>query len=163
MTDSACAPVGSAAMSRMREAMWSQPQALAALLADPGPAEAVAEALRGRPVLLIGIGTSWHAAHHGAWLLREAGVDARAEHAADLVPYGRAIDPRLGVVVLSHTGTTGYTRQALEAARAAGAAVVHVTATGAGGDVETVAPEASYAYTVSHSAALLRLAQIAIG
>ena len=36
-----------------------------------------------------------------------------------------------------------------------------VSAIGAGGDVETVAPEASYAYTSSHTAALLRLAQIA--
>ena len=30
------------------------------------------------PVRLVGIGTSWHAAQHGAWLLAEAGVDARS-------------------------------------------------------------------------------------
>jgi glucosamine--fructose-6-phosphate aminotransferase (isomerizing) len=38
---------------------------------------------------------------------------------------------------------------------------VHVGATGAGGDLETVAPEQSYAYTASHTAALARLAQLA--
>src|SRR3954451_25117772 len=109
-------------MSKMREAMWSQPEALRALLADPGPAEAAAERLRGRRVLLVGIGTSWHAAHHGAWMLREAGVEAEAAHAADVAPYGRAIGASEGVIVLSHTGSTGYTMQMLERARAAGAA-----------------------------------------
>ena len=45
------------------------------------------------------------------------------------------------------------------ALRAAGAEVVHVSAIGAGGDVETVAAEKSYAYTASHTAALARLAR----
>jgi glucosamine--fructose-6-phosphate aminotransferase (isomerizing) len=49
----------------------------------------------------------------------------------------------------------------LERARAAGAPTVHVSAIGAGGDLETVAPETSYAYTASHTAALARLAQVA--
>ena len=51
--------------------------------------------------------------------------------------------------------------QMLARARRAGAAVVHVSGAGNGGDLETVAPEASYAYTASHTGALLRLAQIA--
>ena len=51
--------------------------------------------------------------------------------------------------------------QMLERAREAGAAAVHISGIGNGGDVETVAPEASYAYTASHTGALLRLAQIA--
>jgi glucosamine--fructose-6-phosphate aminotransferase (isomerizing) len=148
-------------MSQMRSTMWSQPDELRRLLADPDPARAAAERLRGRRVTLIGIGTSWHAAHHGAWLLRGAGVDAGAAHAADLAPYGASIGAGDGVVILSHTGKTGYTAEMLERARGAGAAVVLVTANGAGGDVETVAPETSYAYTASHTGALLRLAQIA--
>jgi glucosamine--fructose-6-phosphate aminotransferase (isomerizing) len=65
-------------MSKMREAMELQPDELARLLADTGPAEAAADRLAGRRVRLIGIGTSWHAAHHGAWLLREAGIEAEA-------------------------------------------------------------------------------------
>jgi glutamine---fructose-6-phosphate transaminase (isomerizing) len=145
----------------MRSAMRSQPEQLARLLADADPAEAAAARLASRRLLLIGVGTSWHAAHQGAWMLREAGVEADAAHAADLAPYERPIDARDGVIVLSHTGGTGYSMQMLERARRAGAATVHVSGIGNGGDLETVAPEASYAYTVSHTGALLRLAQIA--
>jgi glucosamine--fructose-6-phosphate aminotransferase (isomerizing) len=147
-------------MSQMRTTMWSQPEQLARLLADPGPAEAAAERLAGRPILLVGIGTSWHAAQHGAWMLRDAGVAAEAAHAADVAPYGRRVDAGEGVIVLSHTGGTGYSMTMLERARAAGAATVHIAGIGSG-DLETVAPETSYAYTASHTGALLRLAQIA--
>src|SRR3954453_24219768 len=105
----------------MREAMQSQPDELPRLLAAPGPAEAAAERLRGRRLLLVGIGTSWHAAQHGAWFLRDAGVMVEAVHAADVAPYGRAISPDEGVIVLSHTGGTGYSMTMLERAREAGA------------------------------------------
>jgi glucosamine--fructose-6-phosphate aminotransferase (isomerizing) len=40
--------------------------------------------------------------------------------------------------------------------------VVRVCAAGGGGDLETVPPETSYAYTASHTAAMLRLAQVAV-
>ena len=148
-------------MSAMRRAMESQPGELRRLLADAAPAQAAAERLAGRRVQLIGVGSSWHAAQHGAWMLREAGVQADAAHAADFAPYEQAIDPQDGVVVLSHTANTGYSMQMLERAREAGAAVVHISAVGKGGDVETVTPEESYAYTVSHTGAMARLAQIA--
>jgi glucosamine--fructose-6-phosphate aminotransferase (isomerizing) len=147
--------------SQMRPTLESQPAELRRVLDAPGPAREAAERLRGRDVLLVGVGTSWHAAQHGAWLLRAAGVRATAAHAADLAPYGVPVDARDGVIVLSHTGHTGYSVDMLERARAAGAATVHVSAIGAGGDVETVAAEKSYAYTASHTAALARLAQIA--
>jgi glucosamine--fructose-6-phosphate aminotransferase (isomerizing) len=148
--------------SHMRHTLESQPAELRRVLADPEPARAAADRLRGRDVLLVGVGTSWHAAQHGAWLLHAAaGVRATAAHAADVAPYGAPVDARDGVIVLSHTGHTGYSVDMLERGRAAGAAVVHVSAVGAGGDVETVAAEKSYAYTASHTAALARLAQIA--
>lgn len=145
----------------MREAMWTQPEQLARLLADAGPAEVAAGRLKGRRLLLVGIGTSWHAAHHGAWMLREAGVEAEPVHAADVAPYGRAVSPRDGVIVLSHTGGTGYSMTMLERAREAGAEVLHISGIGNGGELETVAAEASYAYTASHTGAMARLAQIA--
>jgi glucosamine--fructose-6-phosphate aminotransferase (isomerizing) len=141
--------------------MRSQPEQLARLLADPEPAEAAAARLAGRRLLLIGVGSSWHAAQQGAWMLRDAGVEAEAAHAADLAPYQRPIDEGDGVIVLSHTGGTGYSMQMLERARRAGAAALHISGIGNGGELETVAPEASYTYTASHTGALLRLAQIA--
>jgi glucosamine--fructose-6-phosphate aminotransferase (isomerizing) len=137
--------------------MEAQPRELRRIISDPRLAERAAERLAGRRILLIGVGTSWHAAHHGAWML----PGAEAAHAADVAPYDRTIAAGDGVIVLSHTAHTGYSVQMLERARSAGAAVVHVSGIGNGGDVETVAPEESYAYTASHTGALLRLAQIA--
>jgi glucosamine--fructose-6-phosphate aminotransferase (isomerizing) len=148
-------------MSKMRAALWSQPAELGRLLSDAAPVEAAAERLAGRRLVVIGIGSSWHAAHHGAWMLRDAGVEAEAVHAADAAPYERPIDAGDGVIVLSHTGGTGYSMQMLERARDAGAATVHVSGIGNGGDLETTAPEESYAYTASHTGAMLRLAQLA--
>ena len=65
------------------------------------------------------------------------------------------------MIVLSHTGGTGYSMTMLERAREAGAEALHVSGIGNGGELETVAAEASYAYTASHTGALLRLAQLA--
>ena len=148
-------------MSAMRRIMETQPAELRRILGDTAPADEAATRLAGRRIILVGVGTSWHAAHHGAWLLREAGVEAEAVHAADVAPYGREIEPQDGVIVLSHTAHTGYSVQMLERAREARAAVVHISGIGNGGDVETVAPEESYAYTASHTGALARIAQIA--
>ena len=145
----------------MRAAIWSQPVELRRLLADPEPARAAADRLRGHRVRLIGIGTSWHAAHHGAWLLGEAGIAANAAHAGDLAPYGAGFTDGEAAILLSHTGGTGYTTEMRRRAHEAGVPTVSISAIGAGGDLETVEPERSYAYTASHTAALLRLAQIA--
>src|SRR5262245_24468653 len=99
-------------MSKMRTTMDPQPAELRRLLEDTAPARAAAERIAGRRTWLVGIGTSWHAAHHGAWLLGEAGADARALHAADTAQYGNGFDAADAVIVLSHTGHTGYTMQA---------------------------------------------------
>ena len=113
-------------MSAMRRIMETQPGELRRILDDAAPAENAAARLAGRRILLVGVGTSWHAAHHGAWLLREAGVQAEAVHAADVAPYQREISPQDAVIVLSHTAHTGYSVQMLERAREARAAVVFV-------------------------------------
>jgi glucosamine--fructose-6-phosphate aminotransferase (isomerizing) len=148
-------------MTKMRTTMDTQPAELRRLVADSEPTRAAAARIAGRRTWLVGIGTSWHAAHHGAWMLGESGLDARGLHAADFAQYGNVFGASDAVIVLSHTGHTGYTMQALEAARSVGAAIVNVSGVGNGGDVETVASETSYAYTASHTGALLRLAQIA--
>src|SRR5260370_7723576 len=64
------------AVSAMRQTMDGQAEALAGILADEAPAIAVAERLRGRRVLAIGTGTSWHAATQAATLLPAAGLGA---------------------------------------------------------------------------------------
>ena len=148
-------------MSAMRETMAGQPAALRDLLADTAPVEAAAESLAGRRLWLVGTGTSWHAANHGAWLLREAGVEAWPLQAADGAAYGPAPAPGDGLLLLSHTGAKRHANTVLERARAAGVPSVRVGARDTGADIDTVERERSSAYTASHLGTLLRLAQLA--
>jgi glucosamine--fructose-6-phosphate aminotransferase (isomerizing) len=149
-------------MSVMRETIWRQPADLRALIADPGPAEAAAEKLRGRRILAVGTGTSWHAANHAVWLLREAGVDAWSFQAMDAAAYGLPLREGDAILLLSHRNTKRYSTEVLERARADGLPCVVVGGRGSPGvDVETVEQERSAAFTASHLGALMRLAQIA--
>jgi glucosamine--fructose-6-phosphate aminotransferase (isomerizing) len=147
----------------MRDTMAGQPALLRELLADAGPVEAVAERLRGRRVWLCGTGTSWHAANHGAWFLRAAGVDALPVQAADAVLGLPDPAEDEGLVLLSHTGAKRHSATVLERARDLGMASVVVGARGRDGiDLATSERERSAAYTASHLGALTRLAQLAI-
>ena len=142
--------------------MDGQAAELQRLLADSSPTDAAAERLRGRRVVLIGTGTSWHAANVGAWFLRAAGVDAWAIQGVDAALHGPRPTGHDGVILLSHRGTKRYTTAALTDAREAGAAIVTISGRGVpGADIETVEAERSSAFTASHTAAMLRVAQIA--
>ena len=148
--------------SVMRATMWRQPADLLGLLGDPGPVEAQAERLAGRRLVVVGTGTSWHAANHAAWLLREAGVEAWAVQAMDAALYGLPVREGDGVLVMTHRNTKRFSTEVLEQARAARAApVVVIGGVGSPGvDVETVEPERSAAFTASHLGALMRVAQL---
>ena len=149
-------------VSRMREAMAAQPQALRDLLGDRSAVEATAERLDGRRVLVVGTGTSWHAAEQGAHLLRLAGLDASAAQSADVAVDGPVPQAGQVLLALSHTGAKRYTARAVQRAREAGAQVVQVSGVDVpGADMVTVSKERSSAYTISHLAALMRLAQLA--
>jgi glutamine---fructose-6-phosphate transaminase (isomerizing) len=148
--------------SRMRVAMAAQPQTLRDLLGDDGEVQAVAARLKGRRVLVIGTGTSWHAAEQGAQLLRLAGIDASAAQSADVAADGPIPQSGQVLLALTHTGAKRYTATAVERARDAGADVVQISGVDvAGADLVTVSKEQSSAYTISHLAALMRLAQLA--
>jgi glutamine---fructose-6-phosphate transaminase (isomerizing) len=149
-------------VSVMRETMWRQPADLRRVLGDAGPAQRAAERIAGRRVLLSGTGTSWHAANHGAALLRLAGIEAWAVQADESVLHGPEAGPADALVLLSHRGTKRYTSEALARARAAGAATLQISAIGApGADIETCESERSAAFTSSHLCAIARLCQIA--
>jgi glucosamine--fructose-6-phosphate aminotransferase (isomerizing) len=148
-------------MSAMRETMAGQPAALRAILDDTGPVDSAARAIGGRRVWLVGTGTSWHAANHGAWMLGPTGVDARAAQAADVAAYGPVPGEGDALVLLSHTGAKRDANTVLERARAAGVPCVRVGARNTGADLETVERESSSAFTASHLGAMLRLAQLA--
>jgi glucosamine--fructose-6-phosphate aminotransferase (isomerizing) len=151
------------AVSAMRQTMDSQAEALAGILADEAPVLAVAERLRGRRVLAIGTGTSWHAASQAVALLRAAGLDASAAQSADAAVDGPLPSAGGALLAFTHTGAKRYTAQAAQRARAAGAEVVQISGIGVDGtDLITVERERSSAYTASHLGALLRAAQLAL-
>jgi glutamine---fructose-6-phosphate transaminase (isomerizing) len=150
----------SSATSEMELAIRRQPAELRRILDDTDPVERVAAQLRGRSVCLIGTGTSWHAANHAAWLLRAAQTNAQPVQAIDAATYGlwRMFD---AVLIFSHRNSKRFTTAIRADAQAAGVPVSVVGARGVGADIETVDPERSSAFTVSHLGALARAAQLA--
>jgi glutamine---fructose-6-phosphate transaminase (isomerizing) len=150
------------AVSAMRQTMDGQAGALARILGDDESVMAVAERLRGRRVLAIGTGTSWHAASQAAALLRAAGLDASAAQSADAAVDGPLPGRGGALLAFTHTGAKRYTAQAAQRARSRGAEVIQVSGVGVdGADLATVEQERSSAYTASHLGALLRAAQLA--
>jgi glucosamine--fructose-6-phosphate aminotransferase (isomerizing) len=156
--------------SVMYQTMHRQPSDLRGLL-DSGwaPARAAAQRLAGaRRVYTVGIGTSYHAALVGAWLLRAAGSDARAVSSFDFGLYPEAADlsPDDAVIVMAHSGVKTYSNDSLRRAATAGATRISIgslTAVHEGSQqvLRTVERERSAAFTASHLAAMTVLAQIA--
>jgi glutamine---fructose-6-phosphate transaminase (isomerizing) len=150
--------------SVMRTTIWRQPDDLRTLLDDVAPVESQADRLRGRRLLVVGTGTSWHAANHAVWLFREAGVEATAVQAMDAAQYGLPVREDDAVLVMSHRNTKRFSTEVLE--RESGAGAVPVVVVGGRGspnvDVETVEQERCAAFTASHLGALVRLAQLAV-
>jgi glucosamine--fructose-6-phosphate aminotransferase (isomerizing) len=148
----------------MRTTIWRQPEDLRALLADAEPVEEHAARLRGRRFVVVGTGTSWHAANHAVWLFREAGVEATAVQAMDAALYGLPARDGDAVLVMSHRNTKRFSTEVLDGQRSAGTVeVVVIGGRGSPGvDMETVEQERCAAFTASHLGALLRLAQLSV-
>ena len=155
--------------SQMYQTMHRQPSDLRRLLqVGWAPAAAAAERLANvRRVFTVGIGTSYHAALVGAWLLRAAGADARAISSYDFAVYPEAVDlrPDDAVIVMAHSGVKRYSAEALARASAVGAtrlSVGSLTAEHEGSELvlRTVERERSAAFTASHLAAMLVLGQV---
>jgi glucosamine--fructose-6-phosphate aminotransferase (isomerizing) len=125
-----------------------------------GPAVTLAGASR---LVLVGTGTSQHAAEIGAMMFERAGLDARWFPAATWARWSPGPRPGDVLLVITHTAETAYAARARDAALAAGVPVVSVTGQGRGWPeaIETVAPEESETYTVSYTSALAVLARLA--
>jgi glutamine---fructose-6-phosphate transaminase (isomerizing) len=151
------------AQVEMARAMERQPLELRRLLTERTVVENAATRIAGRRVFVVGTGTSWHAANQGAWFLRLAGVDAIAVAAADCALWGPRPSALDALVLLSHRGTKRFTSDVLGRAHVEGVPTVSIGGIGApGADIETVNQETSGTFTVSHVAALARLAQLAV-
>jgi glucosamine--fructose-6-phosphate aminotransferase (isomerizing) len=156
--------------SKMYQTMRRQPADMRRLVTDGwAQADQAATLLApARRVLVVGIGTSWHAAMVGGWLLRAAGLDARPVSSFDFALYPDSFPLRSddAVVVMAHTGVKTYSAVAMRRANEAGAQVISVgsrTAEHPGSSfvLRTVEREQSAAYTASHLAAMTVLAQVA--
>ena len=114
-------------------------------------------------IILVGTGTSQHAAELGAMMLDAAGRDARWYPAATWARWSGSARPGDALLVISHTGETAYAARARADALAAGVPVVSITGTGRAWPeaIETVPPDESHTYTVSYTAALAVLARLA--
>jgi glutamine---fructose-6-phosphate transaminase (isomerizing) len=152
----------------MQEMIAAQPGLVEALLAGPPEgtaeaAEAIGAALAdGRPVTVVGCGTSEHGAHGVAALLKAAAGAERSAFVQGRAAFSARLDPAPGVcIAISHDGGTRATTLAVEAARAAGAATIAITHE-PGGSVATaceqvlVTPmhDASWCHTVAYASAL---------
>src|SRR5262245_26000352 len=116
--------------SFMYQTMHRQPEDIRRLVTDGWEqAQQAADLIRDADrVFVTGIGTSYHAAWVGGWLLREAGLDARASLSYDFALYPSVADLRSidAVIVMAHTGVKRYSAEAMARATAAGATVLSV-------------------------------------
>jgi glutamine---fructose-6-phosphate transaminase (isomerizing) len=154
----------------MYQTMHRQPDDVRRLLATGWDAaeEAAQRLAAAQRIFIVGIGTSYHAAMVGAWLLRAAGCEARAVSSLDfaLYPESFVVDKDDAVVVMAHSGVKTYSTRSLERAAAVGATRISVgslTAVHEGSQqvLRTVEREKSAAFTASHLAAMTVLAQVA--
>jgi len=145
----------------------AQPEAVRALLADwDGPAQAAEKLASAHRIFLSGIGTSFHAATVGEYLLRYAGADAWALRSFEFVHYPRPLRADDGVIVVSHRGSKLHGNLALQRAVESGVRTVGITGRntkmqGAGILIETVEQDPSSTHSISYVGALTRLGQVA--
>src|SRR5438477_771648 len=145
----------------------AQPEMVRQLLTDwDGPTRAAEKLAQVNRILLSGIGTSFHAAIVGEYLLRRAGADAWAVRSFEFVNYPRPSRVDDGVIVISHRGSKLHGNLAVQHALEAKVLTVGITGKNSkmqGPDIvlETVEQDPSSAHSISYVGALTRLAQIA--
>ena len=151
------------------DAIQDQPELIEKTLQKRGPIERAADAIAEKErITFVGIGTSLHAARIAESWMREFSAGrllARAEQSFELVHHPIAFTPSDAVIVITHTGTTTASVEALHMARGAGALTVAITGEmsgeairGADFQIETCEQEVAFAYTKSYTTALAALA-----
>jgi len=153
--------------SGLYRSIHAQPAAVRELLTDwDGPSRAAELMAQTGRIFLSGIGTSFHAAAVGEYLLRYAGADAWAVRSFEFVHYPRPLREDDGVIVVSHRGSKIHGNLAVQRALSSGVRTVGIT----GRDskmqgellvIQTVAQEISATHSISYVGAMTRLAQIA--
>jgi glucosamine--fructose-6-phosphate aminotransferase (isomerizing) len=157
------------------DAIVAQPQLIEQVFSKSRSAiERAVQAAAGRKrIVFIGIGTSLNAAHVAErWMRHHSGgrAMARAEQSFEFAHYPLALGAEDAAVIITHTGTTSQSVEALRAARAMGALTIAVTGHLPGEGmleadvrIETCEQEVAFAYTKSYTTALAAIAQFVLG
>jgi len=155
------------------EAIHAQPELIARVLAQRAVIDRAADAVAQKErITFVGIGTSLHAARVAeSWMREFSGgrLLAHCEQSFELVHHPIAFGAGDAVIVITHTGTTTASCEALRMARAAGARTVAITGQmggpssgdgvrGADFHIQTCEQEVAFAYTKSYTTALAVLA-----
>ena len=155
----------------MYDAIVAQPDAIRSVISTQQERCAeVADALsRKRRIYVVGIGTSWHAALVGAYIM-DGGPEAFACNSFEFCVSPPRVTPDDAVIVISHRGTKRSSYDALDVANSLGAYTVAITSTNPGprilaadAGIRTVDQEKSAAFTISYTTALTALAMLNLG
>src|SRR3954451_20775957 len=141
----------------MEEMILAEPALVSPILASPAAVEAAESIREGGPVVLVGCGTSEHAALAGAALL---GARARDAFEASLDPQDGGV-----CIAISHEAGTKATLAALRAAADNGARTIFITAKPELADADIVIGtplvDTSWCHTVGYVSPLLAQTAIA--
>jgi glucosamine--fructose-6-phosphate aminotransferase (isomerizing) len=151
------------------EAIHAQPELIEQVLGQRAEVERAADAVaRKERITFVGIGTSLHAARVAeSWMREFSGGRfwVHYEQSFELVHHPITFGASDAVIVITHTGTSTASIEALRMARAAGALTVVITGLmsgdgvrGADFHIQTCEQELAFAYTKSYSTALAALA-----
>jgi glucosamine--fructose-6-phosphate aminotransferase (isomerizing) len=151
------------------EAIHEQSELIERMLGRRAQIERAADAVaRKERITFVGIGTSLHAARVAeSWMREFTGGHflAQCEQSFELVHHPIAFGANDAVIVITHTGSTTASLEALRMARAAGATTVVITGQmsgdgvrGADFHIQTCDQEVAFAYTKSYTTALAVLA-----
>jgi glutamine---fructose-6-phosphate transaminase (isomerizing) len=147
------------------EAIEAQPDVLRSLV-DDRQAHRQARRLAGTErILLVGTGTSFHGALVGQNLFRSVGMEAWAVQTSEFATHPPVLRPNDALVLVSHRGASPTTAAVLE--RFQNHSDRWIVVTGAASPLDgpgvlcTGTTEECAVHTVSHTAAMFRLAQLA--
>jgi glucosamine--fructose-6-phosphate aminotransferase (isomerizing) len=159
------------------EAIHAQPELIERVLGQRAEIERAADTVAQKErITFVGIGTSLHAARVAeSWMRAFSGGRfwAHCEQSFELVHHPVAFGAGDAVIVITHTGTTTASIEALRMARATGALTVVITGQlsgppgsptsgdgvrGADFHIQTCEQEVAFAYTKSYTTALAVLA-----
>jgi glutamine---fructose-6-phosphate transaminase (isomerizing) len=151
------------------DAIQAQPELIEKILQKREEIERAADAVAEKErITFVGIGTSLHAARVAESWMREFSAGrlwAHYEQSFELVHHPITFTSKDAVVVITHTGTTTASVEALRMAGAAGALMVAITGEmsgeglrGADFQIQMCEQEVAFAYTKSYTTALAALA-----